>query len=68
MKLTIDGSGKMLYKQIKQIDREIKIGLLTQTNGKYQVISDGVAYDVLTAAVTHFKAEIGDTVTVLIPA
>ena len=67
MKLTIDGSGKMLYKQIKQIDRETKIGLLTQDKGRYQVVSDGVAYDVLTAAVTHFKAEIWDSVTILIP-
>lgn len=25
MKLTIDGSGKMLYKQIKQIDRDTKV-------------------------------------------
>jgi hypothetical protein len=48
----------MLYKQIKQIERETKVGLLTQNNGKYQIISDGVAYDVLTAAVTHFKASI----------
>lgn len=68
MKLTIDGSGKMLYKQIKQIERETKVGLLTQDKGKYQVVSEGAAYDVLTAAVTHFKAEIGDSVTILIPA
>jgi hypothetical protein len=40
MKLTIEGSGKMLYKQIKQIERETKIGLLTQDKGKYQVVSD----------------------------
>lgn len=68
MKLTVEPSGKMLYKQIKQIDRDTKVGLLTQDKGKYQVVSDGVAYDVLTAAVTHFKCEIGDTVTILIPA
>lgn len=68
MKLTVDPSGKMLYKQIKQIERDIKTGLLTQNNGKYQVVSEGVSYDVLTAAVTHFKAAIGDSVTVLIPA
>lgn len=68
MKLTIEGSGKMLYKQIKQIEREIKTGLLTQDKGRYQVVADGVSYDVLTAAVTHFKANIGDNVTVLIPA
>lgn len=68
MKLTIDGAGKMTYKQIRQIDRETKIGLLTQDKGKYQVVSEGVSYDVLTAAVTHFKAAIGDSVTILIPA
>ena len=68
MKLTIDMNGRMLYKQIKQIDRDTKIGLLTQDKGRYQVVADGVSYDVLTAAVTHFKAEIGDNVTVLIPA
>jgi hypothetical protein len=27
-----------------------------------------VSYDVLTAAVTHFKCEIGDSVSILIPA
>ena len=68
MKLTIDGSGKMLYKQIRQIERETRVGLLTQEKGRYQVIAEWVAYDVLTAAVTHFKAEIGDTVTILVPA
>lgn len=68
MKLTIEGSGKMLYKQIKQIDRETRVWLLTQDKGRYQVVADGVSYDVLKAAVTHFKAEIGDNVTVLVPA
>ena len=68
MKLTINGAGKMTYKQIKQIERETKIGLLTQDKWKYQVVAEGVSYDVLTAAVTHFKAEIGDSITILIPA
>lgn len=68
MKLTINSSGKMLYKQIRQIERENKTGLLTQDKWKYQVVADGVAYDVLTAAVTHFKVEIGDSVTILVPA
>lgn len=68
MKLTVDGNGKMLYKQIKQIERETKVGLLTQDKWKYQVVADGTAYDVLTAAVTHFKAGIWDSVTILIPA
>jgi len=68
MKLTIEWSWKMLYKQIKQIERETKVWLLTQDKWKFQVVSDGVTYDVLTAAVTHFKAEIGDSVSILIPA
>ncbi len=68
MKLTINPAGKMLYKQIKQIERETKVGLLTQDKGKYQVIADGVSYNVLTAAVTHFQAAIGDSITILVPA
>ncbi len=68
MKLTITPAGKMVYKQIKQIDRDTRVGLLTQDKGKYQVVADGVSYDVLTAAVTHFRAQIGDSVTILVPA
>lgn len=67
LKLTILPSGKMLYKQILPIERETKVGLLTKDLGKFQVISDGKSYDVLTAAVTHFKAEIGDNITVIVP-
>ncbi len=67
MKLTIDYSGRMLYKQIQLIERETKVGLLTKDQGKFQVLVDGSIYNVLTAAVTHFKAEIGDSITVLIP-
>ena len=67
LKLTILPSGKMLYKQIAPIDRETKVGLLTKDLWKFQVVADGKAYDVLTAAVTHFKWEIGDSVTVLVP-
>lgn len=67
LKLTIEPSGRMLYKQIKPIDRETKVGLLTKEQGKFQVISDGLTYNVLTAAVTHFKAEIGDSVSIIVP-
>ncbi len=68
MKLTIEPNGKMLYKQIMQIAREIKTGLLSQEKWKYQVMCDGTGYDVLTAAVTHHKANIWDTVSILVPA
>ncbi|MFA5917424.1 MAG: hypothetical protein WC850_04285 [Candidatus Gracilibacteria bacterium] len=67
LKLTIEPSGRMLYKQIKPIERESKVGLLTKEQGKYQVISEGLTYNVLTAAVTHFKAEIGDSVSIIVP-
>jgi len=67
LKLTIEPSWRMLYKQIKPIDRETKVGLLTKEQGKFQVISDWQTYNVLTAAVTHFKAEIGDSVSIIVP-
>lgn len=67
LKLTIDGVGKMLYKQIQPIERETKIWLLVKENGKFQVIADWKTYNVLTAAVTHFKCEIWDSLTILLP-
>lgn len=67
LKLTIDGSGRMTYKQILPIARETKIGLLTKENGKYQAIVEWKTYNLLTAAVTHFKCEVGDTISVTIP-
>lgn len=67
LKLTIEPSGRMLYKQIKPIERETKVWLLTKEQGKFQVISEWLTYNVLTAAVTHFKAEIGDSVSIIVP-
>lgn len=67
LKLTIMPNGKMLYKQILPIARTTLTGLLTKDKDKYQVIADGVTYDVLTAAVTHFKAEIWEHISVIIP-
>lgn len=67
LKLTIEESGKMLYKQIAPIEREVKTGLLTKEKDKFQVVAEGKTYNVLTAAITHFKWEIWDTVTIIIP-
>ena len=67
LKLTIEASWKMLYKQIAPIERDTKTWLLTKEKEKYQVIADWKTYNVLTAAVTHFKWEIWDKVTILIP-
>ena len=67
LKLTIAPNWKMMYKQIAPIEREIKAGLLIKEKEKFQVIADGQTYDLLTAAVTHFKAEVWDNISVIIP-
>ena len=67
LKLTIDPTGRMLYKQIMPIERETKVWLLAKDNSKFIVVCDGITYNVLTAAVTHFKAEIWDSLTVVVP-
>lgn len=67
LKLTIEPNGKMLYKQIQPIERESKVWLLVKENGKFQVVSEWKSYNVLTAAVTHFKWEIGDNLTITLP-
>jgi hypothetical protein len=68
LKLTIESNWKMLYKQIAPIEREYKTWLVVKEKDKYQVITEWKTYDLLTAAVTHFKANIWDTITVIIPA
>ena len=68
LKLTIAPNWKMLYKQILPIEREIKTGLLTKEKEKFQVIADWQTYNVLTAAVTHFKWNIWDNTTIIVPA
>jgi hypothetical protein len=40
LKLTIDNSGRMTYKQIQPIERETKVGLLTKEQGRFQVIAE----------------------------
>jgi len=68
LKLTIDRNGRMTYKQIAPIERETKSWLLVKEHWKYQVVADWETYDVLTAAVTHFKWEIWDNITIILPA
>lgn len=68
LKLTIKPDGAFLYKQIKPIERKRIKGPLVQEEGQYKVIVDGKAYNVLLASVTYFKTEIGDEVTIIVPA
>lgn len=67
LKLTIDASWRMTYKQILPISREIKTWLVVKEHWKYQVVSEWKTYNLLTAAVTHFKCEIWDNITILLP-
>jgi hypothetical protein len=67
LKVTITPNGKMLYKQIAPIERSFVTWLVVKEKEKFQVVADWKTYDLLTAAVTHFKANIWDTVTVIIP-
>lgn len=68
MKLTISEDGKFIYKQIGPIERRSVVGPLTYENGQYKVLADGKAFKILLASVTFFRADIGDEVTILLPA
>lgn len=67
LKLTIKEDGTFLYKQIGPVERKRIIGTLTYEDGKYKVIANGKAYNVLLASVTYFKGEVGDKVTLVVP-
>lgn len=67
VKAIIKPDGKMMYKIIEEIKSESKIGLLTKTWDKFQVIADGKTYNVLLAAVTYIKWEVWDKVSIKIP-
>lgn len=67
LKLTITWNGKMMYKQILPIERLYVTWLVVKEKDKYQVVAEWKTYDLLTAAVTHFKANIWDLVTVIVP-
>jgi hypothetical protein len=68
MKLTITEEGKFIYKQISPIQRRSVVGVLIQEDGQYKVLAEGKAYRVLLASVTFYRAEVGDQVTILLPA
>ncbi len=67
LKLTVTEEGKFLYKQIGPVERKTIVGPLVYNDGRYQVLANDRAYNVLLASVTYFKAEVGDEVTLIIP-
>jgi hypothetical protein len=67
VKAIIGSDGKITYKIIEEIEYTSQIGLVTMNHDKYQVVSEGKTYNVLTASVTFLKAQIGDTVSLRLP-
>lgn len=69
LKLTIKKDGTFIYKQIELIDRTRLTGVLTRDDGQkgYLALSEGKLYKVQKAAVTYFKGDYGDFITILVP-
>lgn len=67
LKATIDESGRIKYKIISEIPFTTEIGIITKNGDKYQIATDTKTYNVLVAAITFHKCNIGDTVTIRIP-
>jgi hypothetical protein len=55
LKAIIAADGKITYKIIEEIPYDTQVGLITMNHDKYQVVSDGRSYNVLTASVTFLK-------------
>ncbi|NTW61987.1 hypothetical protein HGB25_01065 [Candidatus Saccharibacteria bacterium] len=68
MKLTITDDGGFVYKQIGPIERKQLIGTLVQHDGQYYVEVNGHEYRILLASVTYFRINVGDQVTIIVPA
>lgn len=68
LKLTIADDGSFIYKQIGPVERIQIIGTLVQHDGAYYVEANGKEYRILLASVTYFRINVGDQVTIIIPA
>jgi protein involved in polysaccharide export with SLBB domain len=67
VKAIIQKDGKITYKIIGEIEYEVKLWILTKTKDRFQVIAENKAYNVILAAVTYLKAQVGDTVSIRVP-
>lgn len=70
MKLTIKSDGTFLYKQIGPVNRERVMGELVRDEqaGLWRAIDENNhSFRLLTASVTYFKGEAGDSVVMLLP-
>ncbi|OGH77227.1 MAG: hypothetical protein A3G08_03100 [Candidatus Magasanikbacteria bacterium RIFCSPLOWO2_12_FULL_47_9b] len=69
MKLTITRNGGLMYKQIQPIERTRISGILTKdsSTNDWMVGAEQKIYRVLTASVTFYKGQTGDTAGILVP-
>lgn len=68
LKLTISDDGGFIYKQIDPVPRNQIIGTMMQHDGAYYVEANGREYRILLASVTYFRINVGDQVTIIVPA
>jgi hypothetical protein len=68
LKLTIADDGSFIYKQIAPVERHQVIGTLVLHDGAYYVEANGHEYRILLASVTYFRINVGDQVTIIVPA
>jgi hypothetical protein len=69
LKLTIQNNGTFMFKQIGPIERQRVVGSLTrdEVTSDWRVVAVGKKFNVLTAAVSYHKGEVGDDAVILIP-
>lgn len=67
LKAIIEPTGRIKYKIIGEIPFETKVGIITKNGDKFQINTDEKSYNVLMAAITFHKCEIGDIVSIRVP-
>ncbi len=69
LKLTIKPNGTFLFKQIGPIERQRVVGTLIkdEITGDWKVAALGKKFNILTAAVSYHKGDVGDDAVVLVP-
>jgi hypothetical protein len=67
LKAMIEPNGKIKYKIIGEIPFDSHLGIIVKNGEKYQINTDTKSYNVLVAAITFHKCDVGDTVSVRVP-
>jgi hypothetical protein len=69
LRLTINESGRFLFKQKGPIERQRLVGSLVQDEltGDWKVVAAGNGYKTLPAAISFHRGEVGDDVVILVP-